>query len=60
VADLTLHEYAGLVRYRVYEMLGWNIKAQSPGALQTRRAGNVDLRKSPQLDLCAALARAVE
>jgi hypothetical protein len=41
-------------------MLGWNIKAQSPGALQTRRAGNVDLRKSPQLDLCAALARAVE
>jgi uncharacterized SAM-binding protein YcdF (DUF218 family) len=31
--DLTLHEYAGLVRYRVYEMLGWNIKAQRPGAL---------------------------
>jgi uncharacterized SAM-binding protein YcdF (DUF218 family) len=31
--DLTLHEYAGLVRYRVYEMLGWNIEAQRPGAL---------------------------
>jgi hypothetical protein len=31
--DLALHEYTGLVRYRVYEMLGWNIKAQHPGAL---------------------------
>jgi len=31
--DLTLHEYAGLVRYRVYEMLGWNIEARRPGAL---------------------------
>jgi uncharacterized SAM-binding protein YcdF (DUF218 family) len=31
--DLALHEYAGLVRYRVYEMLGWNIKAQHAGAL---------------------------
>ena len=31
--DLALHEYAGLVRYRVYEMLGWNIKARNPGAL---------------------------
>jgi uncharacterized SAM-binding protein YcdF (DUF218 family) len=31
--DLTLHEYAGLVRYRVYEMLGLNIKAQRPGSL---------------------------
>jgi hypothetical protein len=26
--DLALHEYAGLVRYRVYEMLGWNNQAQ--------------------------------
>jgi uncharacterized SAM-binding protein YcdF (DUF218 family) len=31
--DLALHEYTGLVRYHVYEMLGWNIKAQHPGAL---------------------------
>jgi uncharacterized SAM-binding protein YcdF (DUF218 family) len=31
--DLALHEYAGLVRYRVYEMLGWNIRARNPGAL---------------------------
>jgi len=31
--DLALHEYAGLVRYRVYGMLGWNIKAQGAGAL---------------------------
>ncbi|MFL6605455.1 MAG: YdcF family protein [Steroidobacteraceae bacterium] len=31
--DLALHEYSGLARYRVYEMLGWNIKAQRPGAL---------------------------
>jgi uncharacterized SAM-binding protein YcdF (DUF218 family) len=31
--DLALHEYAGLLRYRVYELLGWNIKAQQPGAL---------------------------
>jgi uncharacterized SAM-binding protein YcdF (DUF218 family) len=31
--DLALHEYAGLVRYHVYEMLGWNIKAERPGAL---------------------------
>ena len=31
--DLALHEYAGLVRYRVYEMLGWNIQAQRPGSV---------------------------
>ena len=31
--DLTLHEYAGLLRYHVYEMLGWNIEARHPGAL---------------------------
>ncbi len=31
--DLTVHEYAGLLRYRVYEMLGWNIEARHPGAL---------------------------
>jgi uncharacterized SAM-binding protein YcdF (DUF218 family) len=31
--DVALHEYAGLVRYHVYEMLGLNIKAEHPGAL---------------------------
>jgi len=31
--DLTVHEYAGLVRYRVYEMLGLNIREPRPGAL---------------------------
>jgi uncharacterized SAM-binding protein YcdF (DUF218 family) len=31
--DLALHEYVGLLRYQVYELLGWNIKAERPGAL---------------------------
>ena len=31
--DLTLHEYVGVLRYHVYEMLGWNIHARGPGAL---------------------------
>ena len=31
--DVALHEYAGLLRYDVYELLGWNIKAEHPGAL---------------------------
>jgi uncharacterized SAM-binding protein YcdF (DUF218 family) len=31
--DLALHEYGGLVRYRIYEMFGWNIQAQRPGSL---------------------------
>jgi uncharacterized SAM-binding protein YcdF (DUF218 family) len=33
LTDLALHEYGGLLRYRVYELLGWNIKAERPGAL---------------------------
>jgi uncharacterized SAM-binding protein YcdF (DUF218 family) len=33
LTDLAVHEYAGLLRYRIYELLGWNIKAQHPGAL---------------------------
>jgi uncharacterized SAM-binding protein YcdF (DUF218 family) len=33
LTDLALHEYAGLVRYYVYELFGWNIQAQHPGAL---------------------------
>jgi uncharacterized SAM-binding protein YcdF (DUF218 family) len=31
--DLALHEYAGLLRYHVYEMLGLNTKAERAGAL---------------------------
>ena len=33
VTDLALHEYAGLARYQLYELLGWNIEARRPGAL---------------------------
>ncbi len=31
--DLALHEYAGLLRYRLYNVLGWNIAAQAPRAI---------------------------
>jgi uncharacterized SAM-binding protein YcdF (DUF218 family) len=31
--DLALHEYAGLWRYRIYNLLGWNVEARNPGAL---------------------------
>jgi uncharacterized SAM-binding protein YcdF (DUF218 family) len=31
--DLALHEYAGLLRYRVYNAMGWNIRATRPGSL---------------------------
>jgi uncharacterized SAM-binding protein YcdF (DUF218 family) len=30
--DVALHEYTGLARYRVYNLLGWNVPAKSPGA----------------------------
>ncbi|MBB5879573.1 uncharacterized SAM-binding protein YcdF (DUF218 family) [Xanthomonas arboricola] len=33
VADVALHEYLGIARYRVYEWLGWNVRAVAPGAL---------------------------
>jgi len=33
LVDLALHEYSGLVRYRVYELFGWNVKAERPRAL---------------------------
>ncbi len=33
VADLALHEYAGVVRYFVYQRMGWNVRAKRPGAL---------------------------
>jgi len=31
--DLALHEYAGLWRYRVYNLLGWNVAARTPRAI---------------------------
>jgi uncharacterized SAM-binding protein YcdF (DUF218 family) len=31
--DLALHEYAGLWRYRIYNMLGWNVTAKAPRAI---------------------------
>jgi uncharacterized SAM-binding protein YcdF (DUF218 family) len=31
--DLALHEYAGLWRYRIYSMLGWNSAAQLPRSI---------------------------
>ena len=33
VTDLVLHEYAGVVRYYVYQFMGWNVQAKKPGAL---------------------------
>lgn len=33
MADLALHEYAGIARYRVYNAMGWNVRATKPGAL---------------------------
>jgi uncharacterized SAM-binding protein YcdF (DUF218 family) len=33
VADLALHEYAGIARYRWYNAMGWNVQATKPGAL---------------------------
>jgi uncharacterized SAM-binding protein YcdF (DUF218 family) len=33
VTDLVLHEYAGVVRYYVYQLMGWNVQARKPGAL---------------------------
>jgi len=31
--DFAMHEYLGIARYYIYNALGWNIKAQSPGAI---------------------------
>ncbi len=33
MADVTLHEYSGIVRYHVYNAMGWNVRATQPGAL---------------------------
>jgi uncharacterized SAM-binding protein YcdF (DUF218 family) len=31
--DIALHEYAGLWRYRIYNVLGWNVAAKAPRAI---------------------------
>lgn len=33
VADLALHEYEGVLRYNVYQLMGWNVQAKKAGAL---------------------------
>ena len=33
MADLALHEYAGIALYHVYDAMGWNVQATQPGAL---------------------------
>ena len=33
MADLSLHEYAGIARYRLYNAMGWNVQATRAGAL---------------------------
>jgi uncharacterized SAM-binding protein YcdF (DUF218 family) len=33
LTDLALHEYAGVLRYFVYEKLGWNVSAADAGAV---------------------------
>jgi uncharacterized SAM-binding protein YcdF (DUF218 family) len=33
MADLALHEYAGIARYRWYNAMGWNVQATRPGSL---------------------------
>ncbi|MHB1057998.1 MAG: YdcF family protein [Rhodanobacter sp.] len=33
MADLALHEYAGIARYHWYNAMGWNVQATRPGAL---------------------------
>lgn len=33
VADVALHEYAGVWRYRLYNLMGWNVRATGPGAV---------------------------
>lgn len=33
LTDIALHEYAGVLRYHLYNALGWNVKAVKPGAL---------------------------
>jgi uncharacterized SAM-binding protein YcdF (DUF218 family) len=32
LTDLAPHEYVGLLRYQLFQLLGWNINARHPGA----------------------------
>ncbi|MBS0571167.1 MAG: YdcF family protein [Proteobacteria bacterium] len=32
LADVAMHEYAGVWRYRLYNAMGWNVRASKPGA----------------------------
>ena len=32
VTDLALHEYVGVLRYHVYNAMGWNAQETEPGA----------------------------
>jgi hypothetical protein len=33
LTDLAIHEYVGVLRYFVYERMGWNVSAERPGSL---------------------------
>lgn len=33
MTDLAIHEYLGVLRYHVYNWMGWNVQAVKPGAL---------------------------
>jgi uncharacterized SAM-binding protein YcdF (DUF218 family) len=33
LADLAIHEYVGVLRYYVYQFMGWNVSAERPGSL---------------------------
>lgn len=33
LADLAIHEYVGVLRYSVYQFMGWNVAAERPGSL---------------------------
>jgi hypothetical protein len=33
MADVALHEYAGIARYHLYNAMGWNVAATKSGAL---------------------------
>jgi hypothetical protein len=33
LADLAIHEYAGVLRYFVYERMGWNASAEHAGSI---------------------------
>lgn len=33
MTDVALHEYVGIARYHVYNLMGWNVASTAPGAL---------------------------